>query len=143
MDLSKKEQQLIVNVMVIMARSDGKVHENEKIAIGAVCHSLGINISEMEIPKDELVNALWVEKEIGKEARELAMIVCHSIMESDGYVDPKESSTFDMICKTLGISGHKVPEVGAPNPESYKIIQKVMQDFIKLMNQNPGSVRAV
>jgi tellurite resistance protein len=143
MNFSKKEQQLIVNVMIIMARSDGKVHVNEKIAIGAVCHSLGINISEMEIPEDNPLNFLIVEKEIGKEAREIAMTVCHSIMESDGYVDIRESSTFDMICKALGISGHKIPKVGLPNPDSYKIIQKVMQDYVKLLNENPDKVKAI
>lgn len=140
---TKKEQQMILDMMIIMSRADGKVHTNEKLAIGAVCYELGIDVHGLNILPDEPLNFIEISSEIGVDARKTAMTVCHIIMECDGYIDKREASRYYDILTALGFKGHTKPKEGFPNLNSYAQVKSMLNDYISLINANPGSVKPI
>ncbi|MFK5978970.1 MAG: hypothetical protein QM488_08810 [Rhizobiaceae bacterium] len=117
------EMRLLIQVMGIIARADGKI---EAIEIDTICEiharMFGINMSKEEVEKilSELNSPIEILGSLGQNKSKISPLMkqkiiqaCHLVVISDLDIDDKESAQIGAIGLALGFSETEIKEMVA------------------------------
>ena len=115
MRLSKKELTAMVAMAVAMAGADGKVEENEVMAIVADLSGFGKDGDEIaEIVDDarnmDATDALSIVAKLGDEEKEYVTAFLAVVMAADGDIDDEELKLWRLITNVCNLPAMSVKE---------------------------------
>lgn len=115
MRLSKKELTAMVAMAVAMAGADGKVEENEVMAIVADLSGFGKDGDEIaEIVDDarnmDATDALGIVAKLGDEEKEYVTAFLAVVMAADGDIDDEELKLWRLITNVCNLPAMSVKE---------------------------------
>ncbi len=115
MRLSKKELTAMVAMAVAMAGADGKVEENEVMAIVADLSGFGKDGDEIaEIVDDarnmDATDALGIVAKLGDEEKEYVTAFLAVVMAADGDIDDEELKLWRLITDVCNLPAMSVKE---------------------------------
>ena len=115
MRLSKKELTAMVGMAIAMAGADGKVEENEVMAIVADLAGFGKDEDEItDIVDDakemDATEALGVVAKLGDEEKEYVTAFLAVVMAADGDIDDEELKLWRLITNVCNLPAMSVKE---------------------------------